>query len=237
MSDRLDEARRKVSEAEAASLSHAMACAKLDEASLARVYGHWQDRGFAILSADRPLKTDDGDGKRTPASQVQWQKALKAKIRSDGYGFVPLDGAWLVKDASGDRPTDKDGYVIGDDGKRISEAELSFLIPSTGDIADLRARVLEWGRLDASDPQEAVVLVNPGGPVEFLSPVTGQQKWPSASRFSPGKVAELFSRLKKRPGTFVFEGWYFVPPPTGMAEANGRKVEGEAWFVRKVRGG
>ena len=240
---RLDEARRRVVQAEGDALAATMGCARLTEASLSRVYGHWKDRGFAILSADRPLRKDLGGqegGKRTPASQGQWQKALKSKIRSDGYGFIPLDGAWLVKsaDPSDTRPTDSEGYVLDPEtGKRVSEAELSFLIPSKGDLADLRSRVVEWGRLDRSDPQETVILVNPGGPVEFLNPVTGKAAYPPAARFSPGKVADLYSRLRKRPGTFVFEGWRFVPPPCNFAEANGRKVEGEAWFVGLVRDG
>jgi hypothetical protein len=206
---RLDEARQRVSEAEARNLTNAMGGAPLDETSLSRVYAHWKDRGFAILSADR--------GERTPQENKRWRKQLKKAIRADGFGFVPIDGFWYEDHG----------------GKQVKVSERSFLVPNRGGevegIERLRDGVTRWGRLDRSNPQESVILVSPGGPVEFIDPTNGRVSF-TLARFAPGKVADIYSGLRKRSGTFVFEGWRFVAPPGSFMEAARRHHEGEIKF-------
>jgi hypothetical protein len=208
----VDEARERLERAETSLLTSLGA--PLTEASLSRVLRHWQDRGFAIVSADRA--TVDRGGKRTINDNLRWRKRLKTAIRAAGYGFIPLDGRWIEDQ----------------DGKSIEVSELSFLVPSDGDIEKLRAAVLRWAKLDPKDPQDAVILSYPGGPVRFLAP-DGTDAWPSASQFVPGKVADIYSRLRNKPGTFVFEGWWFHQAPDSFSEAAGRKASGELTpFVR-----
>lgn len=222
MSDRLDEAQRRVTEAEAQSLTIALDGAVLDEASLSRVYAHWKDRGFAIVSADR--------GERSPAQNKRWRKKLKAAIRAAGFGFIPLDGFWFEEDPSGKRhKVAERSYLVP--ARELKEAAAPPLVRPVPAIAVLRKAALRWGRIDPRNPQESIILTNPGGPVEFLDPITGRPSF-SLTRFAPGKVADIYSRLRKRPGTFVFEGWRFVAPPTTFGEAARRKHEGEIKFLR-----
>lgn len=220
--NQLDEARRRVVQAEADALAAAMDGRCLNEASLARIYSHWKGRGFAIVSADR--------GERTDVQNKRWRQRLKDAIRADGYGFIPVDGFWYETDA--------------ETGERRKVSERSFLVParSLGEAAApaapprpataveaLRAAVTHWGKIDPNNPQEAVILVDPNGPVEFINPVTGSVSF-KLSSFRAGRVSDIYSGLRKRPGTFVFEGWQFTAPPRSQAEAYRRRHEGEEAF-------
>ena len=64
--------------------------AALTEASLSRVFSHWSDAGFAIVSAGR--------GERTPEENAKWYKRLRSAVRRDGFGFIPLVGYWHETD-------------------------------------------------------------------------------------------------------------------------------------------
>jgi len=186
----------------------------LTEAGLSRVYRHWDEHGFAIVSAQR--------GERTDAENARHTAALKSRIRADGYGFIPLRGYWTETDAN--------------TGEKKRQEEISFLIPARRDggdpLGDLRRDALKWGK---RDEQESVILAEPGGPVRFLDPKDGRETF-KLTQFVPGKVADIYSTLrnkigKRSSGTFVFEGWAFSAPPTSFGEASRRQFDGEVAFV------
>jgi hypothetical protein len=204
---------------------------RLMEASLGRVYQHWLRSGFGIVSADR--------GDRSEGDNVEWRKKLKNAIREAGFGFVPLEGTWVETDSG-------TGEV-----RRVTEA--SYLVPSHGGAEALRLLLLDWGKLDPSNPQEAVTLVHPGGPVEFIDPSTNEVLQ-TLEEFHPDKVSEIYSRLTRRPGkpvvtrpprpertepskatTFTFESWQFVRPPGCWSEALARSRQGEIMFISEAR--
>jgi len=185
---------------------------ELTEVSLARLYKHWTDVGFVIVSANR--------GERTWQENRQELKKLQRTIRSDGYGFILLTGHWKETDVR--------------TGEKKIQQEPSLLVPSTGDLTHLRARGIVWAGLDPALPQESFIFAWPGGPVEFIDPVKRVVTF-KLSKFKPGKVADIYSKLRKRPGSFVFEGWAFARPPSTFMEAQRRRNEGECEFISDVR--
>jgi len=244
VNSKLDEARRRVAQAEADYLTDTMLGAKLDEVSLQRVYSHWKDRGFAIVSADRG--TAAVGGQRTAQENNHWRKVLKAAIRKAGYGFVPLVGYWHEKVEKPDGSKEK-----------VRLKEYPFLIPAKSG-EDLTKLAIKLGRLDRNNPQETVLVVAAGGEGRFYNtrqdgvyddgPVGSVSfKLPT---FSPSKVADIYSRLRNKvgkahrgpgqmapspnptTGAFVFEGWRFAPPPQSFMEAARRKHDGEEEFFR-----
>lgn len=67
---------------------------KLEESdSLGRIYQHYQNNPFLVISAERPAsegETDEQARQRNKRNTL----ALKNDIRSAGYGFIPVDGGW-----------------------------------------------------------------------------------------------------------------------------------------------
>jgi len=184
--------------------------APLTEASLSRLRQHWLDSGFAIVSVFR--------GEKSHRENMAMHKRLKSAVRSDGYGFIPLTGYWFETHA--------------ETGEQSRQEEISLLVPAMGDVDELRRDALDWGRL-SSPPQESIILAEPGGPVRFLDPVTGKEQF-KLSKFRPGAVGDIYSKLNKRPGTFMFEGWRWTKPPTSQVEATRRKHEGEVAFISET---
>jgi hypothetical protein len=186
----------------------------ITEASLARVWQHWMTDGFGIVSANR--------GERTKDENEDWYARLRRRVRDDGYGFVPLIGYW--------------NEVSAVTGETAKQREPSLLVPAGNATPDvLRGDLIAWGLLDKSLPQESVIFAPPEGPVEFINPKTQKVTFKLA-KFAPGKVADIYSQLRRSLGkeharTFVFEGWRFAPTPTSQAEAYRRRHEGEALFI------
>lgn len=56
---------------------------KLQESNLSRIFSHYQNDPFIVISAERP----DADNKKNTLS-------LKNDIRSAGFGYIPVDGGW-----------------------------------------------------------------------------------------------------------------------------------------------
>jgi hypothetical protein len=204
---------------------------RLSEASLGRVYQHWLNGGFGIVSADR--------GERTEGENAEWRKLLRQRIRASGHGFVPLEGVWIETDQ--------------ETGEERKVTEVSYLVPASEGVDKLKELLLNWGTIDGNNPQEAVSLVHPGGPVEFIDPGSGAVL-DSLEEFHPDKVSQVYSRLTRRPGkpvkdrpptagrtepskatTFVFESWDFVRPPKSWPEAAMRAHEGEIKFISEAR--
>lgn len=67
---------------------------KLEESdSLGRIYQHYQNNPFLVISAERPAnegETDEQARQRNKRNTL----ALKNDIRSAGYGYIPVDGGW-----------------------------------------------------------------------------------------------------------------------------------------------
>lgn len=67
---------------------------KLEEAdSLSRIYSHYQNNPFLVISAERPAnegETDEEARQRNKRNTL----SLKNDIRSTGFGFIPVDGGW-----------------------------------------------------------------------------------------------------------------------------------------------
>lgn len=56
---------------------------KIEESNLSRIFNHYENTPFIVISAERP----DADNKKNTLS-------LKNDIRSAGFGYIPVDGAW-----------------------------------------------------------------------------------------------------------------------------------------------
>jgi len=191
--------------------------APLTEASLSRLYSHWMDKGFAVVSAFR--------GEYDRAKNMVAHGKLKQAVRAAGYGFIPLVGYWVETHA--------------ETGEEKKVEELSLLIPNKRTdeslLAELRKHALAWGRI-SKPVQESIIFVEPGGPVRFLDPKTGSEQF-KLNTFRPGAVGDIYSRLTKRPGSFIFEKWTWASPPRSMVEAHRRRHEGELVFIAEaVRG-
>lgn len=59
---------------------------KLQESNLSRIFSHYQNDPFIVISAERP----DKDNKKRTLN-------LKNDIRSAGFGYIPVDGGWKEK--------------------------------------------------------------------------------------------------------------------------------------------
>jgi len=200
-----------------------MTNAMLGEASLARLYSHWGTLGFTIVSAFR--------GEHGKPANMAAHARLKRAVRAAGYGFIPLVGYWIETNVT--------------TGQRQRQEELSLLVPTRqsqdeGRLVEfktptdvLRDHALAWGRI-SSPVQESIILVEPGGPVRFLDPATGQEQF-KLSKFRPGRVGDIYSKLSGRSGTFVFEGWTWTASPRSMVEASRRKHDGEIEFYTESR--
>lgn len=66
---------------------------KLEESNLSRIFSHYQNTPFLVISAERPQKdneTEEQAKKRNKNNTL----SLKNDIRSYGFGFIPVDGGW-----------------------------------------------------------------------------------------------------------------------------------------------
>ena len=194
--------------------------APLTEASLARLYTHWMDRGFAVVSAFR--------GEHDRAANMVAHGRLKSAVRAAGYGFIPLVGYWVETHSETGEEKKVEELSLLIPAKRIDEGLTERDTPRT-ELAELRKHALQWGKV-SKPVQEAIIFVEPGGPVRFLDPKNGKEQF-KLNSFRPGAVGDIYSKLTKRPGTFMFEGWSWSSPPRSMVEAHRRRHEGELVFI------
>lgn len=195
---------------------------ELTEASLARVYKHYQDHGFAVITSWR----GDADKK----TNIKNLNTLKSEVRAAGYGFIPIVGVWH------------------EEGMPAPSEEPSLFIPASKnreqgkDIKkQLRRLVVSLGKKYSQD----AVVWSPGGQVEIIS--THQRTGKGVgyplfqfNKFRPKAVGIAYSSFRN--GKFTFESkngadrfnFYFAKPPASAIEALLRKGRGEIVFVPMV---
>ncbi|WP_304393077.1 DUF5662 family protein [uncultured Clostridium sp.] len=111
---------------------------KLEETNLSRIFSHYQNDPFIVISAERTAN----EGETEEEAKQRNKKAtlsLKNDIRSAGFGYIPVDGSWK-----------EDGQV---------SYEASFFIPmSTGNYEDF----FKWGIGMCKKYMQYSVLISDG---------------------------------------------------------------------------
>lgn len=155
----------------------------LNEASLGRVYQHFQKAGkqsFAIVTAWK-----SGADEEAPGTNRANMKKLESTLRSQRLGFFDLKGHWREEQPDG---SFKDTF------------EPSFFVP--GMTRDQAVKVLRQYN------QQAVIYAGPetDGEVALIFDNGSEQK---IGKFSPQKIAQSYSEVKGK--SFVFEGFELLP--------------------------
>jgi hypothetical protein len=197
----------------------------LDEASIARIFDHYSDTGFAILTSWRPDTTSDPDSPdtnpktnkpMTRADNKARLKEMKKALVKKGFGFVPIKGVWQ------------------------GSSEPSLFVPakrkgSTKPEADkqfLRKAVVALGK---HYNQDAVVW-SPGEKVQLVATAPDGREGAVGSvimrwnDFSPTAIGIAYSRIKakraaKKPHQLgkADRSFKFVDRPAVAAGAGGRR--------------
>lgn len=151
----------------------------LFENKLSRVWQLARNRRFAIMTAFRSNYSREENLRRNTQ--------LAAAIRAFGAGFWVLDGHWVENPKT---PEEVD-----------SKEDSFFISLPNGSKLDLTNFVLEQCR--KYEQEAAVIKPAPNAPVSLLFPKGGSME-PLGS-FSPGKIAQAYSRVRGSGQTFVFE--------------------------------
>lgn len=152
---------------------------ELQEASLSRVFQHINaDYPVAILTAFR-------GGKENYQENIRRNKQLASKLQNKGYGYFFVDGFWIEnKDTPEEEHVQEDSiFVIGKD---VNEDKFKSDIVSFG----------------AEYNQDGVLIRTSAG----INIYDKQGKvLTTIGDFKANKIGELYTKLRKNKGTFVFE--------------------------------
>ncbi len=159
----------------------------LQEASLARVHAHVNNRPFGIISAER--------GERTAQENKAKHSELKAAIRAHGLGFIEMKGRYIENHGTEQaRPVDERSLmVIGNDPEHVK----GFL-KKHGSLYN----------------QDSVLFKHPSNSYAELIG-TKEGAWPGlhvhhpVGEWKPNKAPEFHSVMKGR-RTFAFESFAFI---------------------------
>jgi hypothetical protein len=160
----------------------------LDEASIGRIYQHVVSnpkvKNWGVVTASR--------GELTPAENKQRNKELEIDLRKMGYGFVHVDGMWQEC-----RKPDTE-YKDCPDDMKVPTAEKSLFIPNISQqhIQALGKKYQQDSVLFADGKTKAK------GEATFIDSKSGEAF--NIGKFSPGKVAQGYSKLKGNK-VFTFE--------------------------------
>jgi hypothetical protein len=160
----------------------------LDEASIGRIYQHVVSnpkvKNWGVVTASR--------GELTPAENKQRNKELENDLRKLGYGFVHVDGMWQEC-----RKPDTE-YKDCPDDMKVPTAEKSLFIPNISQkhIQSLGKKYQQDSVLFADGKTKAK------GEATFIDSKSGEAF--NIGKFSPGKVAQGYSKLKGNK-VFTFE--------------------------------
>jgi len=160
----------------------------LDEASIGRIYQHVVSnpkvKNWGVVTASR--------GELTPAENKQRNKELENDLRKMGYGFVHVDGMWQEC-----RKPDTE-YKDCPDDMKVPTAEKSLFIPNISQqhIQALGKKYQQDSVLFADGKTKAK------GEATFIDSKSGEAF--NIGKFSPGKVAQGYSKLKGNK-VFTFE--------------------------------
>ena len=152
----------------------------LNEASLGRIYQHVVSnpkmKNWGVVTASR--------GELTAAENKQRNKELEKDLRDMGYGFVHVDGMWQEC-----RKPDTE-YKDCPDDMKVPTQEKSLFIPniSKDDVLKLGNKYQQDSVLFADEETKAK------GEATFIDSKSGESF--NIGKFSPGKVAQGYSKLK-----------------------------------------
>lgn len=152
----------------------------LNEASLGRIYQHVVSnpkmKNWGVVTASR--------GELTAAENKQRNKQLEKDLRGMGYGFVHVDGMWQEC-----RKPDTE-YKDCPDDMKVPTEEKSLFIPniSKEDVQKLGNKYQQDSVLFADEETKAK------GEATFIDSKSGEAF--NIGKFSPGKVAQGYSKIK-----------------------------------------
>jgi hypothetical protein len=154
----------------------------LRESSLSRIWQHSNSEiSIGIITAFR--------NEHTKKQNIERNKELAAKIKNVGYGYFYIDGYWIENQG-----TDKEFHV--------SEKSI-FIIGNEKDNGKLKWWLKKWimeynqdaAILKAENSDDLEVINNDGSMIKI-------------GKFSPNKIAQAYSNLKKG-RTFVLESFEY----------------------------
>lgn len=182
----------------------------INEAGLARVASH-ATKPFAIITAFR--------SDHTPAQNRKRNQELLRSLSALRAGPLALVGHWAEAPDGMDYATAKQRGLTHD----VTEDSYFVPRPRGTDQAQFEETILGLAR---RYQQDAVVMRNDDGVVELVFSSGGRER--IASALSWGKVAQAYSRLRKRPQIpFVFEG---TRHPTGVLSRQAFTAVGLDWI-------
>jgi hypothetical protein len=152
----------------------------LDESSIGRIHQHVVSnpkvKNWGVVTASR--------GELTSAENKQRNKELENDLRKMGYGFVHVDGMWQEC-----RKPDTE-YKDCPDDMKVPTAEKSLFIPNISQehIQSLGKKYQQDSVLFADAKTKAK------GEATFIDSKSGEAF--NIGKFSPGKVAQGYSKLK-----------------------------------------
>ena len=152
----------------------------LDESSIGRIHQHVVSnpkvKNWGVVTASR--------GELTSAENKQRNKELENDLRKMGYGFVHVDGMWQEC-----RKPDTE-YKDCPDDMKVPTAEKSLFIPNISQehIQSLGKKNQQDSVLFADEETKAK------GEATFIDSKSGEAF--NIGKFSPGKVAQGYSKLK-----------------------------------------
>ena len=152
----------------------------LDESSIGRIHQHVVSnpkvKNWGVVTASR--------GELTSAENKQRNKELENDLRKMGYGFVHVDGMWQEC-----RKPDTE-YKDCPDDMKVPTAEKSLFIPNISQehIQSLGKKYQQDSVLFADEKTKAK------GEATFIDSKSGEAF--NIGKFSPGKVAQGYSKLK-----------------------------------------
>lgn len=183
---------------------------KILEASLSRIWRDFKENEFCIITSWR---TDDKSNKQNLS-------ALKSGIRSQGFGYVRIDGVGQEEV----------------DGKVVSVKEPSLLVKNVKEggepVMDSKKFESFMIKLARKYNQWGIVLHNPekGTRLIALKDDEGNQTSPRVdmkmSSFNPMKTGQFFSSLKGKP--FKFEGFKYADPPENWIQGMSMEKNGHS---------
>jgi hypothetical protein len=152
----------------------------LDESSIGRIHQHVVSnpkvKNWGVVTASR--------GELTAAENKKRNKELENDLRKMGYGFVHVDGMWQEC-----RKPDTE-YKDCPDDMKVPTQEKSVFIPniSKEDIQSLGKKYQQDSVLFADEETKAK------GEATFIDSKSGEAF--NIGKFSPGKIAQGYSKLK-----------------------------------------
>lgn len=147
----------------------------LKETTLSRVYQHATD-----ITRPIGIMTAFQSG-RTERDNMDALAKLAGDIQSAGYGYFYLDG-----------------HYTHESGEPVDERSI-FIVGNRGDDGNLKGQLRQWRERYG---QESVLYRPMGQTTAYLLFANSEQ---SIGEFHPNRLGDYYSRLRSRPGTFVFE--------------------------------